>query len=144
MASVPSLPRFEILEHPADVGFRAHGRTLAELFENAALALAALMAELGGVEPRDSKPIVATGSDPEALLYDWLSAILAVADSQRWLFRRFDVQQLEATRVVGRGWGEPLDKSRHQLGTYIKAVTWHQLRLEQTPQGWTAQVYVDV
>jgi hypothetical protein len=32
-------PRFEILEHPADIGFRVRGGTLVELFENAAAAM---------------------------------------------------------------------------------------------------------
>ncbi len=135
---------FEILEHPADVGFLAFGPTLEALFENAALALASLMADPETVVERGDRTITATGADLETLLYDWLSAILALADAERWVFRRFRVEHLEPGRVTGIGYGEPLDKTRHRLGTYIKAVTLHQFRVEQTPEGWSAQVYLDV
>jgi SHS2 domain-containing protein len=135
---------YEILEHPADVGFRAFGPTLEALFENAALALASLMVDPETVVERDSRALTATGTDLESLLYDWLSVILAIADAERWVFRRFRVEHLEPGRVTGIGYGEPLDKTRHHLGTYIKAVTLHQFRVEQTPTGWSAQVYLDV
>jgi SHS2 domain-containing protein len=139
----PSVP-FEILEHPADVGFLAHGRSLEELFANAALAMMSLGWELDAVEERESREIEATGEDTETLLYDWLSAILAVADAERMVFRRFEVSELGEGRARGVAWGEPFDNSRHQALTYIKAVTFHQFEVRETGQGWTARVYVDV
>ena len=138
-----SIP-FEILEHPADVGFLAHGRSLEELFANAALAMMSLGWELDAVEERESREIEATGEDTETLLYDWLSAILAVADAERMVFRRFEVSELGEGRARGVAWGEPFDNSRHQALTYIKAVTFHPFEVRETGQGWTARVYVDV
>ena len=135
---------FEILEHPADVGFVAYGRTLEELFENAALALLSLACELDRVEERLSRFLQATGSDTEALLYGWLSEVLAAADAEQLVFRRADVTSVGNGRVCGTLYGEVFDKTRHQAGTYIKAVTYHQLRVEQTPDGWRARVYLDV
>jgi SHS2 domain-containing protein len=139
----PSTP-FEILEHPADVGFLAHGRTLEELLANAALALMSLGWELDAVEERERREIEATGEDTETLLYDWLSAILAVADAEGMIFRRFEVSELGQGHASGLAWGEPFDKSRHQALTYIKAVTLHQFEVKESGQGWTARVYVDV
>jgi SHS2 domain-containing protein len=139
----PSVP-FEILEHPADVGFLAHGRTLEELFANAALAMMSLGWEFDAVEERERREIEATGEDTETLLYDWLSSILAVADAEGMIFRRFEVTELAEGRASGVAWGEPFDKSRHHALTYIKAVTLHQFEVKKTEQGWTARVYVDV
>jgi SHS2 domain-containing protein len=139
----PSVP-FEILEHPADVGFLAHGRTLEELFTNAALAMMSLGWELDAVEEKERREIEATGEDTETLLYDWLSAILSLADADRMVFRRFEVSELAEGRARGAAWGEPFDKSRHHALTSIKAVTYHQFEVRQTAQGWTARVYVDV
>lgn len=140
---------FEILEHPADVGFLARGRTLEELFANAALALMSLGWELEGVAESERREITASGEDTESLLYDWLAAILALADAERLVFKRFEVAQLSAgsarpNRARGVAWGERLDRSRHQGRTYIKAVTLHQFEVRQTPHGWTARVYLDV
>lgn len=135
---------FEILEHPADVGFLAHGQTLEELFTNAALAMMSLGWELEAVEEKERREIEATGEDTETLLYDWLSAILSLADADRMVFRRFEVTELTEGRVRGAAWGEPFDKARHHALTYIKAVTLHQFEVRQINQAWTARVYVDV
>ncbi len=144
--------RFEILEHPADVGFLAYGATLEELFANAALAQFSLGCELVGVEEREQRELEASGTDLEALLFSWLAEILAVADAEQLVFRRVEVTEVtppgHKTRAAGRArgvaHGERFDKLRHRASTYIKAVTYHQLRVEQTSAGWRAQVYLDV
>ena len=146
---------FEVIEHPADVGFVAYGATLEELFAHAALALLSLACELEAVDERERREIEATGPDLEALLFAWLAEILASADAEQLVFRRVEVTALEPGADAERAWaapgrvrgiahGEPFDKARHRAGTYIKAVTYHQLRVESTAEGWRAQVYLDV
>jgi len=135
---------FEILEHPADVGFRANGASYRELLENSAAALLALMCEVGGVEERESREILSTGSDRESLLFAWLAEILAVADGEGLFFRRAVVTDLAEGRVGGVAHGEPIDKARHRRGTAIKAITYHQLAVEESAAGWKATVFVDV
>jgi SHS2 domain-containing protein len=135
---------FEILEHPADVGFLAHGATLEELFANAALALMSLGWELDTVEERESRQIEAEGGDTEMLLYAWLAEIVALAEGERLVLKRFEVKDLSETRVRGVGWGERYDRSRHRARTYVKAVTLHQFEVRQSERGWTARVFLDV
>jgi SHS2 domain-containing protein len=143
--------KFEIIEHPADVGFLAYGATLEELFQNAALALMSLAGELDAVEERERREIEAAGRDKESLLYAWLAEILAIADAEHLVFRRVEVMQLEAGRegtaewrVRGSVFGEAYDKTRHRARTYIKAVTYHQFQVEKTAEGWRAQVFLDL
>ncbi len=135
---------WEILEHPADVGFLAYGATLEELFTNAALAMLSLGCELAGIQERERRELAATGADLEALLYAWLAEILAIADAESLVFRRVEVTERVPGHLRGIAYGEKFDKARHRAGTYIKAVTYHQLRVEQTPEGWRAQVFLDV
>ena len=137
-------PPFEIIEHPADVGFRCRGRTREELFANAALAMMSLACDPAGIEERAARDIESTGADDESLLYGWLAEILAIADAEQMFFRRAEVTAMVPGRVRGRVFGERYDKQRHQAGTYIKAVTMHQLQVQQTPDGWHAQVFLDV
>jgi len=141
-------PPYEILEHPADVGFRAWGRTLEELFASAALAMMSLACDAEGLAERDVRDVQVTGGDRESLLFAWLAEILAVQDAEQMFFRRAEVAEISESagewRIRGRVFGEKYDKARHRAGTYIKAVTYHQLRVEQTPDGWRAQVYLDV
>lgn len=135
---------FEILDHPADVGFVAYGRNFEELFENAALAMLTLACDLDAIGEKKSRDLTAAGADHESLLYAWLAEILAIADAEQLVFRRADVTAMDGGHVRGTLHGEPFDKTRHQAGTYIKAVTYHQLKVEKTADGWTARVYLDV
>ncbi len=142
---------FEVIEHPADVGFLAYGRTLEELFSNAALAMLSLACEPSSIEEQEQRELRATGTDVEALLFSWLAEILAVADAEQLAFRRVEMAEVELNRngsapghARGIAYGEPWDKTRHRAGTYIKAVTYHQLEVRKAPEGWRAQVYLDV
>jgi SHS2 domain-containing protein len=135
---------FEILEHPADVGFIAYGHDLRELLEHAALAMLSLACALDSVEEKIEREIVATGGDDEALLFAWLAEILAAADAEGLVFRRAEIMQLSDGRARGVARGEPFEKARHRAGTYIKAVTYHQLRIERAPGGLRATVFLDV
>jgi SHS2 domain-containing protein len=40
--------------------------------------------------------------------------------------------------------GEPLDPSRHPIDTEIKAVTYHQIAVEQTNGRWQTRVIFDL
>lgn len=135
---------FEILEHPADIGFRAWGKTREEMFENAALALESVALELDGVEPKLSYPIAAAGEDEESLLVNWLSEVLYYLDGRRVAMRRFRVERLEPHRISGVGFGEPRDLKRHPAKLIVKGVTYHQLEITRDAEGWRARVFLDI
>jgi SHS2 domain-containing protein len=142
--------RYEILEHPADVGFLAYGRTLAELFENAALAMCSLACAREKIEEHTQREILSRGADVESLLYAWLAEILAIADAEQFVFRRVVISEMREPQagkpgeVRGVAYGEKFDRERHAAGTYIKAVTLHQFLVERTPDGFRARVFLDL
>jgi SHS2 domain-containing protein len=135
---------FEILEHPADIGFRAHGATLEALYANCAIAMLSIAFERGGVEARAEYAISATGGDPESLLVSFLNEVLYWADGRRIAFHDFVVHELTQESISAAGRGEPRDPERHPALLVVKAVTYHQLKIRQTPDGWIAEVYLDI
>ena len=135
---------FEILEHPADVGFRARAGSLRELFEKAAEALVSIALEIEHIEQRESYPIEAEGDSNESLLVNWLSEVLYYLDGRQLAMRSFRVKDFGQNRVSGDAFGEPRRQSRHRAKLVIKGVTYHQLKIEQTEQGWCCEVYLDV
>jgi SHS2 domain-containing protein len=135
---------FRILEHPADVGFEAWGATREEVFAHAARALFHLIVEPESVVPREEMTVRVEGRDPPDLLVNWLSELLYLHDAEGWLFCDFELRALEDTSLAAVARGERMDRARHQLRLMVKAITYHQLALEQTPQGWHARVYVDI
>ena len=85
-----------------------------------------------------------TGGDHETLLFAWLAELLAISDAEQIFFRGAEVSEVHEGRLRGDVTGEKYDKARHRAGTYIKAVTYHQLCVERTPEGWRARVFLDV
>ena len=135
---------FRVLEHTADVGFEAFGATREEVFANAGRALLFLITDLEAIQPRDCVSIQLQGSDPPSLMVNWLSEILYLYDAEGWLFRDFEIDALSDHSLSARALGEKFNPERHQLKLLVKAITYHQLSVEQTDAGWRAQVYVDI
>ena len=138
------MERFRILEHPADIGFEAFGSTREEVFANAARALFHLILDLDSVEPRTEVVVQVEGSDPASLLVNWLSELLYLNDAEGWLFSEFEVERLDDRSLTARARGEKFDRTRHRAKLQVKAITYHQLELERTAEGWYARVYVDI
>ncbi len=135
---------FRVLEHTADVGFEAFGATRDEVFVNAARALQDLSVELESIEAREKFTVEVSGENAVELLVNWLSQLLFLFDAEGWVFRDFEIASLEETALKGSAQGEKFDRTRHHVKLQVKAITYHQLALEQTSQGWRAQVYVDI
>ena len=140
----PHMPAFEILEHPADIGFRAFGGTLPELFANAAAAMLSIACDLESISPKVEYPLTATGCDYESLLVNWLSEALYWFDGKRIALREFRVTHLEPDSIRALARGEPRTSERHRSKLIVKAVTWHQLKIAQIDRGWVAEVYLDI
>ncbi len=135
---------FEILEHTADIGFRAWGDTPAELFQNAALALESTAVEIERAEAKMVYPIAASGEDYESLLVAWLNEVLYYLDGERVVMSRFEIEQISPERVTGKAWGEPRDDARHPPKLVVKGVTYHQLSVKQEDGRWKAEVFLDI
>jgi SHS2 domain-containing protein len=137
-------PVFEILEHTADIGLRVRGATLADLFVNAALGLQSLALDMDQVEPSIPYPIDVTAEDLEALLVNWLNEIIYVLDGMHVALSRLYIFEISETHVKGGGWGEPRYPQRHPPRLVVKAATYHQLKIDREPEGWTAEVFFDI
>jgi SHS2 domain-containing protein len=134
----------ETFDHTADLGLRIRAPTLDVLFAEAGEALfAAIVEDLGTVEPKQRQDIWLEGDDREYLFFDWLKELLYHFDSEHLLCSRFDVHVVE-DRVEASAWGEPLDPARHRLLHEVKAITYHGLKVEKAGEGWLAEVIVDI
>jgi len=135
---------YETFEHTADLGLRVRAADLDTLFAEAAHALfAALVDNPDAVRPAQAVTIAVSGDDREYLLFVWLKDLLSRFQIDHLLFARFDVK-VRADGLTATAWGEPLDRSRHELGHEVKAITYHGLTVEHTETGWLAEVIVDI
>ncbi len=131
---------YELLEHTADVGVRARGGTLEELFEQATLGVAEV---LGAWRPGAGRTVALTveAADLGALLVDWLNEVLYLREVRYGSLGAVTVERVAAERATG---SVALTSGEPSGGTYVKAATYHGLRVERSGGGWLAEVYLDV
>ena len=135
---------YEVFEHTADIGLHAYGGTLAELFIHAAQGMESLVVPLEQVRIQVSREIVVDGHDSVSLLIAWLNELIFLFDTEYLIFREFNIDDLSETHLKGHASGEPYDAQRHDLGSAIKAVTWHEAIVERTESGYKARVIFDI
>lgn len=130
----------EEIEHTADWAIRVRGRDLRELFVNAARGMFGLMADLEAVAPSVERQVELEGFDTETLLVSWLSELLWFNEESDAVFVRFEITSLTPTYLQATVWGGPV--SGHQ--GHIKAVTFHNLEIVETKDGYEVTLVFDV
>jgi tRNA nucleotidyltransferase (CCA-adding enzyme) len=134
---------WEHFSHDADIGVRGFGPSIEIAFEQAALALTAVVTE-AEVVARVPVEIACEAPDVELLFVDWLNAVIYEMAVRRMLFGRFTVRIAEM-RLRGEIWGEPVDRQRHAPACEPKGATLTALRVERGTDGiWSAGCVVDV
>jgi len=134
---------FEIIDHTADVGIIAYGSDLKQAFANAARGLFSLITELDSVEEVIHRDAELTATDEENLLVEWLNELIYQFDTEGIIFKRFEITQLDSTRLKARGYGEKVNKSRHKIKIGVKAATYHMLKVDKG-DGCKVQVLFDI
>jgi SHS2 domain-containing protein len=135
-------PRFEEVEHAADLAIRAHGRDLPELFASAAYGMFSLMADLALLRPDVERQVNLEDGDYESLLIDWLNELIYLSEEHGEVYCEYLVTALsltpaELTSRVRGARGAKVEK-------WIKAATFHNLSIAKTPDGYVATVVFDV
>jgi len=135
---------YELFEHTADLGLRATAPTINALFaEMAACLMSAIIEDPASVQPAQEVRIELAGTDREFLLFDWLKELLLRFEEDHLLFSAFEVNVTESgLTAIARG--ELFDPSRHLPSHEVKAITYHELKVEKTAEGWLAEVIVDI
>jgi len=134
----------ETFDHTADLGLRIVAPDLNTLFAEAGQALFATIIENpDAIRLTASQTFEIAGENREFLFYDWLRTLLYQFDAEHWLFGKFEVV-VRSDGLSATVWGELLEPERHERSHEVKAITYHALRVEQTPDGWLAEVIVDI
>lgn len=136
--------RYEFIDHTADVGIRVFGRSVEELFENAAFALFDIIADITAVSPRQHRQFTLTRDGFEELLVEWLNALLFVFDTESILFSSFTVTRIESMTLVATADGDVYRPGTHQIKTPVKAATYHNLEIIYRNGIWQATIVLDV
>lgn len=138
--------RWEHFHHGADIGIRGVGLTKQQAFEQAAIALSAVVTAQDKIQPQTSVRIniKRDGAGDEFLFLDWINALIFEMATRSMLFARFQVV-LDESGLSATVWGEPVNVARHCPAVEPKGATFTELAVRQTSDGiWIAQCVVDV
>ena len=134
------MPKLNELEHTADRAFRVRGKTLKELFANAADGLFRLQRQRGRTNVELTREVEVEGYDRETLLVNWLNEILYLQEAHNETLSRVEVIEISDQHLKAKLQGQK-GRRAHRL---IKAVTFHGLRVHETKTGFEAEIIVDV
>lgn len=140
--------KYRFLPHTADTMFEAYGKSLEELFENCALATEEVMVKLETLDLEESYDIVLESDSLENLLYDFLSELIFLKDTEGLLFKKFNVtiqHKNKKYELLAKCEGEIINHKKHELGDDAKAITMHEFELKQKQdRSWYAKVLIDI
>jgi SHS2 domain-containing protein len=131
-------------DHTADFGMEIYGQSSAGLFENAALALFDQIVDPAGVKGVQEENLTINGTDWPDLMVNWLRELLFFWNGKELLVKKAEILSITGTRLSARISYAPYDPGQHTIINEIKAVTYHQIRVEEGPYGWKATVIFDV
>ena len=131
-------------DHTGDLGIDVEGESIAAVFEEAALGMFGLLTDLSTVNNLNEYHVSINGADVVELLLNWLSELNFMHLTERVLFCTFNVRILDDGRLEGSVGGESIDPMRHKISTEIKAVTYHEMVVEERKDRWYARVIFDI
>ena len=135
---------YTLLDHTADLRIRISGADPVDLFKNAGLALFDLITKPDRLKPRESIEVAVTGDDPADLMVNYLRELLYLWTGSEKLVKMIDILQISETSVSARVSADHYQPHRHTILHEIKAVTYHQIEVGRTMDGWQATVVFDV
>jgi len=140
------MKNYELIEHTADIGIKVYAKDLKQLFVNAASGMFDIIAERkSGIGSRLNKSAIKINKEApnlEELLVVWLSELLFLYNTKEIIFNNFNIKKLTDQDIDAAVSGKAI--ANYRINTEIKAVTYHDLKIEKTKKGFQARVIFDV
>lgn len=136
--------KYKLIDHTADFGIEVTGNDQKDLFVNAALAMFDLIANPSPLVGKSEFDLHVQGSDRCDLMVNWLRELLYLWNGKEVLIKAVDILSISEKTLTASLQHDRFDPDIHELKNEIKAVTYHQIKVEQNPEGWKATVIFDV
>lgn len=137
------MKRYEQFPHTADIGMRAFGNSLKELFENAAFGMFDILADLEGLKCDLKEGVELAADNPEELLVAWLDELLYRFYTKHIILSRFEVTELTEKKLKAKAFGRAIGRNRNRLKTEVKAATYADLAIKKSGDGYSVEVIFD-
>jgi len=136
--------KYTILDHTADFGIKVTGTDQKDLFANAALAMYDCIADSTFLAGDNTAAIRIEGADKCDLMVNWLRELLYLWNGRSMLIRTIHIPSISENQLSASVTYDVFDPDIHKIKNEIKAVTYHQISVEQTANGWESRIIFDV
>jgi SHS2 domain-containing protein len=135
---------FQILDISGDVGLKAFGESINEVFMNAAIGMYNLITNLDGIAENKTIDVSVESLSMEGLFVSWLNELIFHFDAYGFVGKKIDIKHFSDNKIIATITGEEFDPERHDRKLLIKAATYHKLRIEKGDETWEAEVIFDI
>lgn len=139
---------FKFLEHTADVFIEAYGKKMEEVYENAALALFEVMTDTSKINQTLSEIVEVRATDNFELLYNWIEQFLIKFEVENKIYSKFKVEAIKKINselyLSAKIFGEPFDHEKHPSKIEVKAITYHDMNIEENNGLFKAKFLLDI
>jgi len=135
---------FSVIEHTADTGISIEAGDLADLFKTSAEGMFSLITDVEDISISSDFNLKLQEDSLEDLFAGWLKELLFKFDTQRFLPVEYNFHELKSNFLKATIRGGKFDLNEHAINMEIKAVTYHELKVQKTDSGWRAHVIFDI
>jgi len=135
---------FKLLDHTADIGIRATADTLEELVRAAGEALYEIIGRLEATGDRRRIQLAFSADEPALLLRDYLAELLVLVERDGTIVTEVEVPVFDEDRLEAIAEVAAVDHERCAYHREVKAITYHELDLHRTDNGYEATLIVDI
>jgi len=136
--------KYEQTDHTADIGLKIFGNSLPDLFANAAYALCDTLTDISKINPTTKQTFLLKRDTTEELLVEWMGNLLYTFETEDLLFSKFNILSIDKNSLSAEAEGEFFNTDIHFIKNGIKAVTYHNLKIEEKSGLWQAEVVLDI
>ncbi len=138
------MKQFEIIDISGDVGIKAFGGSIEEVFKNSAIGMYSLITDLKGVKGQKTINISSESNSLEGLLVSWLNELIFHFDAYNFIGKDIVILEMSDRKLKANVKGEEFDTERHERKLLIKAATYHRLKIEKVREIWEADIIFDI
>ena len=136
--------KYRLIDHTADFGIHVFGSDLKDLFTNAALAMFDLITDIKSLKGADESSLNIKGDDRPDLMVNWLRELLYIWNGKEKLVESVDIISIAENELAAQIKFDSFDSAKHSIKNEIKAVTYHQIQVNQVTDGWESKIIFDV
>ncbi len=138
---------YKYFETTADIGIEVTSKTLSDAYMNSALGCMNLITDIDQIKPIITRNIHIVSEDEYGLLYDWITELLVLLDSEDFIASDYEITikeddselVLDATIT-----GDTYNTDIYNYKTEVKAITYHLMEINRTPEGYNIRFIVDL